>query len=438
METEAPASLGWHVDGTGVLAKHGTTLPQVDLETGASEGPMKSVKKEGGLNLTVVLISGAAGVAGFIGIKWFFDAPFYVFLAVAWTAQIIYGRLRALRGGAIAPHQVVVWTFVEEDRAKRLARRRLFRIVAMLLIAVTLLGTPLLMIGHTQDLITWIVRLFGVGIPLLVGLTIWMALDQGKTRIASGSPGWLRIERVHPEALAKLREMEKEISDKEMAVRATRRRLVKTSYYHRYPLSLLIGKNWKRPFLVLNIVIMKLLGSRLLERDSFHFSEAEEIPAGNLCDALGSFINDWFTAHPDWTLLSARRLPNPGGDMMVETVFLASAGLEHCASASHVWLTRNNGAGNSETCFFTWVEEDRVISTIDHKPLPLTNPRLIGQRISGTAAQVFDAHLKLCADHTISASRDAAELLARILRLMEEGDAFLTEAGFQSKVRAAG
>lgn len=436
LETEAPATLAWQVDGTGVLAKNGATLPQVDLDTGVSEGPMRSLRRVGEFNLAIVVASAVFGIGGYFGAKHVFGGEFFGFFCLLLVGQMVFGRLRTLRGAAT--QRVLVWTFLEESRARRIARRRWLRISAMLVIAISMVVLPLLLVGPHKDLMKWFTRLFAVGIPLLIILIAWAVLDQGKTRIRPGPQGWLRIERVHPEALAKLREIEREIRDKEGSLHAVRKRRVRTSWFHRYPLRLLIGKNWKRPILVINIALMKLLRSKLLERETYHFSEAEEIPVAKLCDALVKFNDDWRFAHPDWIFISARHLPSPAGDLMVDSLFLASPGLEHCASVSHVWLARNHGEGTTETCFFTWVEDGRVVASIDHAPLPLSSPRMIGQRVSGTPEQVFESHRNLCAKHAISASRDRSELLARIRNLMEESDALLTEAGFQSVVRETG
>lgn len=433
---EPVSTMTWQVDGTGVLARNGATLPPVDLDTGMSDGPMRSVRRVGEFNLAIVAVSLVFGIGGYLGAKYFFDGELLVFFVLFLLGKMVFMRLRALRGAT--GNRVVVWTFMDEMRARRIARRRWFRICAMLLIATSLLVVPLLLVGHFMDLMTWLLRLFAVGVPLLIVLILWAVLDQGKTKIRPGPQGWLRIERIHPEALVKLREIEREICDKVVTPHEVRKRLVRTSYLHRYPLRLLIGHNWKRPFLVINIVMMKLLRSRLLEREAYHFSEAGEISMAQLCAALEKFADDWLSVHPDWKFISAKRLPSPAGDLVVESLFLASPGLEHCANVSHVWLVRNNGKGTTEIRFFTWVEEDRVVATVDHASLPLPNPRMIGSRVSGTAAQVFDAHLKQCRAHMIAASRDAAELLARIRRLMEEGDALLVEGGFQSEVRETG
>jgi len=419
-----------------VLARSGVTLPRLDLESGADGGEMKPVARVPEPNIVLILMTMILIVAGYVLVKRYFGGNSPGFLVALFVTVMVLGRVRALRGHQA--HRGPIRTFVEERRAKRMKWRRSIRISAMLLIALSLLGLPLLLVGNTNDLMTWLSRLFGVGVPLLFGLIGWALLDREKLRVRAGPPGWLRIDGVHPGALAKLREMERETHDRVISDPPARKRLVRTSYFHRYPLGILIGRNWKRPLLVLNIVLMKLLKSRLLERELYHFSESEEIPPDQLGEPLGKFANDWLSGRPGWILVSAKHLPSPAGDLLMDTVLLASPGFEHCMTVNHVSLTRNHGKGTMETTFLTWLGDERVISTSDHASLKLGIPRVSGFRASGSPAQVFATHLKHCEGHVISAAGDASRLTGRILRLMEEVEVLLIEAGLQSEVREAG
>ena len=434
-EIEASPASAWKVDGTGVLARSGVTLPRLDLESGVDDGEMKPVARVPEPNIVLILLTMVFIVAGYLLVKPYFSGSSPGFFVALFLTALVLGRVRALRGHQT--QRMPIWTFVEDRRAKRMKWRRSIRICTMLLIALALLGLPLLLVGNTNDLIMWLSRLFGVGVPLLFGLIVWAVLDREKLKVRAGPPGWIRIDGVDHGALAKLREMEREARERAISDPPARKRLVRTSYFHRYPLSILIGRNWKRPLLVLNIVLMKLLKSRLLERELYHFSEAEEIPPDQLGEALGKFANDWLSSFPGWTLVSAKHLPSPAGDLVMDTAILASPGFEHCMTVNHVLLTRNPGKGTMETTFLTWIEDERVISTVNQPSLKLGIPRVSGFRASGSPAQVFATHLKHCEGHKLSAAGDASQLTGRILRLMEEVEVLLIKAGLQSELREA-
>lgn len=431
-EPEAPTTRYWRVDGIDLLARNGATLPKVDLETGSTHGELKSIPR---VHQTVSAMSFASAL---IFMAFFFVLNRYLpldqndFLICIVIGSVILSRLQALRGTTSG--RVMIWTFIEEHRAKRAILRRRLRIVTMILTAACLMILSFRLFSLIDNHVMWMLRLFIVALILVLGLAIWAVYDRPKFKIHAASPGWLRITPIHPEALACLRSIEQEqlATDNPEG----RKRLVRTVFYHRFPLRMLIGHNFRNPLILIRVPLMKLLRSRLLVREAYHFSEADEIPLEKICPPLRQAVESWLRDHPDWTFILGERLPSPAGDLIVENAILASPGLEHCVRINRAWMEQKPETGFTHFTFITWLEDGTHASTHDQPYLALKHPHL-HHRASGPPERVFGAHLKHLSGLAIDPSSDIPELHARILREKEETDRLLTEMGLQSEVREA-
>jgi hypothetical protein len=433
-EPEAPSSRYWYTDGTSLIVRSGTTLPKVDLDTGISEGPMEVFPRVVHVANPLDFLMGALVVGGFLALRSYANLESVGLLIPLLLLFALGKRLGLLRGN---PNSAVsAFTFIQEHRARRATLRRRFRIGIMILIAVTIFATLFLSGNPADFVITWFQWVLPGGVLGIIALAIWGIFDRPRTKTRSDSPGWMRITGIHPDALTFLLAEEQSIRLLEASRPPGRKRLVRTTYYHRFPLRLLIGNQLRNPLVVLRVALMKFLRSRLLVRETYHFSEALEVPLTDLLEPLRHAAESWLSSHPGWSFVAAERLNSPAGDLTCENVVLASPGLEHCARINRAWLEQKPGQGSNQFTFIAWLEDGSHFSTLDQPYLPLKNPHL-HQRVSGTPEQVYQAHLRSTAALAVSPSRDLNEALARLQREKEETDRLLTDKGLQSEVREA-
>lgn len=357
-------------------------------------------------------------------------------VGIAAALSLVFSQLTALRGPS--NERIVISEFFGEHRLKARGTRRKWRFIAIGIICAVMMANPFLISRFNPDYTGIVVGIFTGGVVLLIGIAIWAVLDQSSAKTLAGPPGWLRIAPVHPQALAFLHDLENEARLQAAALPASRKRLIRTTYYHRYPLRLLIGKNVSKPLLLIRIVLMKLLRSRHLVRETYHHSEALTVPADQLCPQVLTVVDSWLAAHPGWSFVTGEQSTSPAGDLHLHSAILAAPGLDHSACIVHAWATLKPESGTTQCSFGSWLADGTFIRTNDHPFLPHRNPRVRDFRASGTPDQVFQAHLHHCAGQAIAPSRGPQELLARVQQEKEETDQLLTAMGYQSEVREAG
>ena len=376
------------------------------------------------------MVRAALMVTGYFLLKQYTDLSLPTLLALVFVSIIVLRRIGAMKGGG----RIVIWTFVEQRRARRMAIRKYARIGLLLLLAfimMALLFIPAFTGNASADtFMKWVTWILPSGIACILGIAIWAILDRPKTRIRNGPGGWIQISGAHPEALGFLRGVERKADENTPG-----KRLVRTIYLHRYPLGLLIGKHWKRPLLVINIVLLKLLRSPFLVREAYHFSEAENIDREQLVAPLKDAVDSWLTTHPEWSFVSGEHLPAPAGDLHVESAILASPGFETCALVTRSWMQQKPSDGSTQHSFCNWLADGSVISTVDHATLKLSIPGDQEIRVSGTPEQVYQAHLEHCAGKPVHPAGDIPEILSRFHHKREQADRLVTEKRLQSEVR---
>ncbi|MEX1116939.1 MAG: hypothetical protein WEB53_16955 [Akkermansiaceae bacterium] len=185
-------------------------------------------------------------------------------------------------------------------------------------------------------------------------------------------------------------------------------------------------------------MLWTVVGASILVRETFHFSEAFEIPEADLSDPLQQKIQSWRASHPDWPLIQADRLPSPAGDLTVESATLVSPGFEHSIHFIHTWLEQKSSTSTCMFEFHTFIKPGRKIYTTHMPLIKLPRPHVDAARVKGSEEEVFRAHLTRCASHEIDAPADRAELLERIHREKLEIDALLEAAGYHGPTREIG
>lgn len=435
-ESEAPSAIYWQCYGERVLARNGAMLPKVDLETGVSDEEMTSVARSyqaagAGHVFKIVLFLGIYAFA-----QGFFESDSEWMLWTLVGASIVIGWLGRLRGGQTGA--ITIWEFRETARERRRQIRRKVRIGLLAGSSVLMILGPSLLLSSGPFHSAWVLRLISAGLVLLLANALWALFDRPSTRSESGPNGWLRIRKVHPEAMAKLRQIEAEKQQQAATAAPHRKRLVRTSFYHKYPLASLLGTRRINPLQILAIALMKLLRSKRLERETFHFSEAVEIPEADLSDSLQQKIQTWHKLHPDWPLLQADRLPSPAGDLTAESATLVSPGLEHSIHFIHTWLEQKSSTSTCMFEFHTFIKPGRKIYTTHMPLIQLPRPHVDAARVKGTEEEVFRAHLTRCSGHEIDAAADHADLLERTHREKLEIDDLLEAAGYHGPTREVG
>ena len=435
-ELEAPSSLTWQVQGNALLVKNGAVLPQIDLETGEHAREMKCAQRvlETAGSMLFVRFFLLAGIC--IVLTRFFEMKLAATVGIAAALSLVFGQLAALRGPS--NERIVISEFFGEHRLKARGTSRKWRFIAIGIICAVMLANPFLISRFNPDYTEIVVGVFIGGVVLLIGIAVWAVLDQSAAKTLAGPPGWMRIAPVHPQALAFLNDLQNESRLQAAALPASRKRLIRTTYYHRYPLRLLLGKNLTKPLVLIRIVLMKLLRSRHLERETYHYSEVLTVPADQLSPQVLTTIDSWLAAHPDWSFVTGEQSTTPAGDLHQHSAILVAPGLDHSACIVHAWSTLKPEAGTTQCSFGSWLADGTFIRTNDHPYLPHRNPRVRDFRASGTPDQLFQAHLQHCAGQAIAPSRDPQELLARVQQEKEETDQLLTAIGYQSEVREAG
>ena len=433
-EPEVQSTRYWYVQGTDLLAKNGATLPKVDLDTGVHEGPMTAFPRVVKVTNPADILKGLALLGAVFFLRDYFHLEKFGLFLPFFILLLLLKRIGVLRESTNSV--VRVWSFIETPRAKRSILRRRLRIGAMILMFMTIMCPPFLDGALPDFLAIWFQWILPAGILTMLGLAIWAIFDRPKTKTKVDSPGWLRFSGIDPQALAHLRADEEAYHLQHAALATYRKRLVRTVFYHRYPLRMLIGHRIYNPFAILQLFLMKFLRSKLLVRQAYHFSEAEEVSLGNLCPPLREAAESWLAARPDWIFITGERLPSPAGDLVVECADIASPGLEHCLRITRAWMEQKPEKGITQFTFMTWHADGSHSSTVDQPYLALRNPQL-HHRASGPPERVFQAHLRHLSGHTISPAASIPELHARLLDEKEETDRLLTEHHLQDETREA-
>jgi hypothetical protein len=433
-EPEFQSSRFWQVVGIDLLAKSGATLPKVDLDTGVFEGPMKSIPRVVKTTRPMAIFTGLAFFGIYLFLREYLGLqslglllPFFILLFLAKRLGILRDNLSSV---------LRVWTFVEESRAKRYTLRRRMRLGVLFLIFFSILAPPFLDNPGITWILIWLRWVLPLGALTIIALAIWSLMDRPKIRTKAESPGWMRISRVHPDALSYLMAEEQQGMQQEEVGPIHRKRLVHTVYYHKYPLRMLIGHRIWNPLAIFQITIMKFLRSKLLVRPAYHFSEAEKLPLEKLCPPLQQSIASWLAGHGDWSYVIGDHLTSPAGDLTVENAVLASPDRMHCIQFTRAWLEQKPEKGVTQYHFMTWLADGKHVTTHNHPCLSLSNPHL-HHRAKGNPDQVFSAHLKNLSGLEPSAAMDIPELLERLEREKEETDLLLTEKGYQSGTHEA-
>jgi len=424
--TEATPPGYWHCIGGRVMARDGAVLPKVDLETGTSEGEMMAVARHSKPPNQFLLLY-------FIFVILFiFDFAINI-IAVIFGFYLLIRTLLYLQGKRI--RSITIMEFREFSRhqafLKHVRRRQsIYYLNFVIFITGMMFRDEIIPSFPILPLI-----LFSTFWVTMIIICIWTWTKRPRSSTESAPlRGWLRIRDVHPEAMRKLREIEAA----EQAARAflppDHQRLVFTSYLHRLPLAVLIGNRKRNPIRTAKIILLKLLRSAKLERESFHFDETFEITAAEISPTLHTSVEAWRLGHPDWQLLKIERHPSPAGDLTVDTAILVSPQLEHILYLSHATSPQHTPL-HSECGFITYLQPSHRIHTSSMPIIPIRRTEVDSAQAEGSHLQIFETHLSRCAQHALAPAADLPSLLAHLHHEKAETHTLLEAAGHQSPIR---
>ncbi len=427
VEPENSSSLLWQLDGTGLLVKNSAVLPKVDLETGETTGEMKAVRRmlqlHGGsfsiLRVVIIIVA-----LQFMPNHWKSN-PFLLFLGL-FGVMFFLKQGQALR--ANPSQRIFIWEFAGPRTQNGRMVRNKWRT------AISLLGIGSIFVSFVPtlplDLEQWL-RFGGIAIVLIN--MIWRLIDRPKPRTQTGPPGWLRISPIHQDAVSFLSHLQQQ-SHLQSGQAPERDKLVHTTYFHRYPLAMLVGRR-KNPFIIFNLLLAKLLRSHQLRRDTYHFSEAEPRALNELSQNLQDLTASWIASHPGWHYLAGTHLVFPAGDVVQESAYLASPGLEHHLSISASWNVAFPGYFPTQSSFISWLADGTSTVTHERPFLPLRIPGILEFRARGNSEEVFQSHLRQLAGQPLDPPKSPQEFLSRLDAHRAVTDRRLTELGYQSETR---
>ncbi len=429
-EPEVPSTVTWQTDGLGLLAKNGVILPRVDLETGEHEAPLKCRHRILLTNTSTISARViAVGVVAFLGFR--HAEPIFLIL-VGTCVWFLFNTVMGLRG----PHggRIVVWEFATETRLKRRKRRRKSLVAGLIIFAALIILMPIMVSSRNPNYTEIVIGNFIGGVLVIIGLTVWASRASSFAKTLAGAPGWLRISPVHPQALGFLQAMEAEMFCVAQLKGEAGKRKVRTAYLHRYPLRMLLGKTI-HPIRVLRLALMKLLKSKFLEVEFYHYSEATKISHDELYQPLQAAVNAWLANHSDWRWLYGESNSSTAGNLHVHWAVIASPDLAHTVVFSCAWNPASPRTGIPHLQFKSYQMGGTLVHTHDHHFLHLPYSHIKAFRATGKPDQVFHAHFENCSGQAVVPPLDAHDLLARIEAAKEETDRLLTEGGFQGEVR---
>jgi hypothetical protein len=422
----APAaeSLQWRTDGSGLLVKHRTVLPPVDLETGATDGELVTVMRQhvprhvGNLLL--------AAIVALVVYQLIWNTGFSV------TAYVVIVFLVSLslrffnRSGT-----VVIWDQRGGVRHRMRKMRDRFRFGLALLAPALFLSAALFPSAFSM---LPIFGIFGVSLLLLLLSLVMGLFGRSPLKVGEGPQGWLRISKIHPDALAFLMRLEQEEQAQLESAGKPQAWRVYTAYFYRYPLSLLIDVKtgvWTSMVLV----VMKWFRARQLEQTMLALDGAVESAMESLHHELRETAGRWLEAHPGWRVSGAAVLDAPFSVIRQEFVSLTDPALEHALTFTATWAKAKPGVVRCFTILNTWLDNGVMIATANCAVVRTGRTGVDYQHTKGDAEAVRTVHFARCAGHTPVPAGTPEEMKRRLVEERQLATRELEELGWNSPVR---
>ncbi|BCX47092.1 hypothetical protein HAHE_10000 [Haloferula helveola] len=381
----------WQVSQGCLLFRDGARLPEIDLYTGRADIPLMPASAEflvlgsRGAQLLIRMLVMFLVVGAFV----YFGPSLEVSLPVLWLVLIVVlMAIRVVRARK-ALRARLNWHVGSEDEKRRRnitawGRRGFW------------LGFGLFAATFVLELREWST----LGLLAFVAGLVALSVTQRRVlqlRCERVRDGWFELRGVPAAALQVLAARQSE-EVREWMDRSgeTRERKVFKTYLYRFSLRTLLGDQIWNPLALLTMLILKLRRSRLLVRDCFASSEAEDLGSSGWMPSLRAKWDE-LQGVPDfegWRLLLARNLGSPIGDLRTQWFTLVSPDERHSLVVGVVTVANLQASKEIlETTFRAWTSSGLQIvtsNTLLQRPLP-EHYRV--RRVRGSLTQVLTSHL---------------------------------------------
>lgn len=434
VDLENAVTVPWQVQGLAVVVKHGTVLPEVDLETGCQgEGLVSTQRVWHVVDRHIWAMIALMGI-GTYAVTLIVNLNLWITMVIVVGVSYGYQFLRALHGPVHS--RVVITEYLDPARFAARKRRTRWRLIGIGVVIAVMFTVPFAVPRYHSDYTSLVLETFGTGLVLIFALLIWTALDvsSAKTRIAPR--GYLRIFPVHPDALSFLMAIEQDQRRAlaEAAPQENRKKVVSINLY-RYPLKMLLGTGPRKTKQVVMLALMKFLRSKHLVKLGYHSSETEKTDIAKLCEPCRAAAAEWLAVHPDWIELHGEIRKVPDGSMEEHGAILASPDLAHCLNLSYCFSPASQAEGITHAEILSFLADGRFLRTADARYIKVPVPRVILSLETGTPEDMFRMHLAQAAELPIVTHSDISVLRANIQQFEQVVETHLIAKGYQSPPR---
>lgn len=434
VDLESTVNVPWQVQGLAVVVKHGTVLPEVDLETGRhGEGLVSAQRVWHIVDRHIWAMIALMGI-GIYAVSLIVSIRLWITMVIVVGVSYGYQFLRALHGPVHS--RVVITESVDPARFAARKRRTRWRLIVIGVVIAVMFAVPFSVSRYHPDYTSLVLGTFGTGLVLIFSLLIWTVLDVSSAKTRQAPHGYLRIFPVHPDALTFLMAIEQDQRRAltEAAPQDHRKKVVSINLY-RYPLKMLLGTGPRKTKQVVMLAIMKWLRSKHLVRLGYHSSETEKTTIAKLCEPCRNAATEWLAAHPDWIELYGEIRHIPDGSMEEHGAILASADLAHCINLSYCSSPAKPTEGITHAEILSFLADGRFLRTADARYIKVPVPGVILSLETGTPEDLFRMHLAQAAALPIVSHPDIAALRASIRQFEETLETHLVAKGYQSPPR---
>lgn len=434
----AESAQGWSVEGDYLMFRPGTQLPPVALQGRGdllTPGMRRFAVMAGAKGKALALIP-AFLLIGWLGYSRTALHGSYVYVGL--LVIILISQLFVGRGKNPATVEAPLRGFFPVETLRANVRRNRWTRY-LILGSFTLMGVGIsLIVTDTGRRLLGLSRHFGsddvymgiwimcLSMALSLGAGVWRALVPG-LRPTSYRNGWVYLRGVSRESLAIL------AAKSRLEPPPLRKRRVVKFYQYRLPLSTLLQRQWRNPWLLLWLTIFKLTRSKNLVRLRFADRESTPLPAPD-----PDLLRRWEqgsrgTSMAAWDQIGHECQDSPQGDMRILSLTYGDPERRVFCTLIVVRVSvLNSFTETYQSSFQSWTENGRMFST-SSPPRPFASPPHIdAHTVSGSLDTIYRTHLARTSGlplMTLADKDQFAQVNARDVELLNE---FYEAAGYQS------
>lgn len=203
-EPEAKSGPGWRLIGLTLLVKHGTTLPNVDLETGVNDGKMVRVERTQAYRKGNP-ISSTASIIGLLFIlvllAQFSERLLTVGSLIFFGAVILFSLLNGYREGVgrSGPSRIIIQEYISSATLSKRRWRTGF-MIASILVAISAFPASAIATSGRNFAMETPYLVLAIAMAALIALSALRFATRPKLQTTKGVGDFLRIAPIHPNA----------------------------------------------------------------------------------------------------------------------------------------------------------------------------------------------------------------------------------------------